>query len=355
MGILDIFRRKRPETRSSGAGYTAQIIGARNAYITGAAGMAELTATVQSCISMWESAFAMADCSAQDLLTRRHMALIARSMALRGEVILHIDGARLVPAFDWEVITRGSEPRAYRLGIPETGGGRSFTALPQEVIHLRTGADLAAPWAGTSPLRRSSLTGDLLYILESALRDIYREAPLGSQIIPLPEGSAEDMDDFRGKFRGKRGASLVIEGLAQSTAAGMNPQLGQRREDLTPDLQRGMTKESLDQARTSIMMAFGVLPAMANQSATGPVIREGQRHLAQWTLQPLAELLAEECSAKLGTAVQIDCMRPLQAFDTGGKARALGAIIKALAEAKEQGIDPAQALALVDWRDTQKG
>ncbi|MCC5966501.1 MAG: phage portal protein [Natronohydrobacter sp.] len=353
MGLMDFFRRKPPETRSSGAGYTAQVIQARNAFISGASGMAELTATVQGCVSMWESAFAMADCSVQDLLTRRHMALIARSIALRGEVIFHIDGARLVPAFDWEVITRGSEPRAYRLGIPETGGGRSFTALPQEVIHLRTGADLAAPWAGTSPLRRSSLTGDLLQTLESALRDIYQTAPLGSQIIPLPEGSAEDMGELRGQFVGKRGASLVIEGTAQATAAGMNPQLGQKREDLTPDLQRGMMKESLDQARASILLAYGVLPAMANSAATGPVIREGQRHLAQWTLQPLAELLAEECSAKLGMSVQIDCMRPLQAFDTGGKARALGAIIKALAEAKEQGIDPAQALALVDWKGTK--
>lgn len=353
MGILDLFRRKPPETRSSGAGYTAQVIQARNAFISGAAGMAELTATVQGCISLWESAFAMADCSAQDLLTRRHMALIGRSMALRGEIIFLIDGARLVPAFDWEVTSRGGDPRAYRLGIPDTGGGRFVTALPGEVIHLRTGADLAAPWAGTSPLRRSSLTGDLLHTLESALRDIYQTAPLGSQIIPLPEGSAEDMSALRGQFAGKRGASLVIEGVAQATAAGMNPQLGQKREDLTPDLSRAMTRETLDQARASILLAFGVLPAMANPAATGPVIREGQRHLAQWTIQPLAELLAEEATAKLGQPVQVDCMRPLQAFDTGGKARALSAIIKALAEAKAEGIDPAQALALVDWKGTQ--
>ncbi|MDD7970213.1 phage portal protein [Roseinatronobacter alkalisoli] len=353
MGILDIFRRKPAETRSSGAGYTAQVIQARHAAISGAGGMAELTATAQGCISLWEGAFSMADCSAPDLLTRRHMALIARSMALRGEVILWMDGARLVPAFDWEILTKNSEPRAYRLGIPETGGGRSFTALPGEVIHLRTGADLTAPWSGTSPLRRSSLTSDLMHTLESALLDVYRNAPLGSQVLPVPEGSAEDMAEMRASFRGRRGQTMVFEGVAQSTAAGMNPQLGQKREDLSPDLQRAMTRESLEQARSAILMAFGVLPAMANASATGPVIREAQRHLAQWTLQPLAELLAEEATAKLGAPVQIDLMRPLQAFDTGGKARALGAIIKALAEAKEQGIDPAQALALVDWKGTQ--
>lgn len=353
MGILDLFKRKPPETRSSGAGYTAQVIQARHAAISGASGLAELTGAVQSCVSLWEAGFAMADCSIPDLLTRRHLALIGRSMALRGEVILHIDGARLVPAFDWSVTTRGGEPRAYRLGMAETGGGRYVVALPQEVIHLRAGADLAAPWAGTSPLRRSSLTADLLHTLETALRDVYRMAPLGSQIIPVPEGSAEDMAELRTSFAGKRGASLVIEGVAQATAAGMNPQLGQKREDLTPDLSRSMSRENLDQARASIMLAYGVLPAFANAAATGPIIREGQRHLAVWTLQPLAELLAEECSAKLGAKVQIDLMRPLQAFDTGGRARALGAIIAALAEAKAQGIDPAQALALVDWQKAQ--
>ena len=352
MGIWDIFRRKPPETRSSGAGYTAQIAQARHAFIVGTSGVAELTATVQSCVSNWEYAFAMADCSAPDLLTRRHMALIGRSMALRGEVVFLIEDNRLVPAFDWEVTTRGSDPRAYRLGIPETGGGRSVTALPGEVIHLRTGADLVAPWAGTSPLRRASLTGDLLATLETALRDVYQTAPLGSQVLPVPDGSSEDMAELRASFRGRRGSTMVIEGTAQATAAGMNPQLGQRREDLTPDLSRAMTRETLDQARASIMLAYGVLPVLTNPSAQGPAVRESQRHIAQWTLQPLAELLAEECSAKLGAPVQIDCMRPLQAFDTGGKARALGAIIKAMAEAKEQGIDPAQALALVDWQGT---
>jgi hypothetical protein len=353
MGFLDLFRRKPVETRSSGTGYTAQVIQARNAFVTGAGGVAELTATVQTCVSLWEGGFTAADCSIPALLTRRHMALIARAMALRGECVLWIDGDKIVPAFEWSVTTRGGDPRAYRLGIPESGGARSFTALPGEVIHLRTGCDTVAPWAGTSPLRRSSLTGDLLHTLESALVDIYRNAPLGSQIVPVPEGSADDMAALRDSFKGRRGATMTIEGVATATQAGMNPQLGQKREELTPDLSRAMTRESLEQARASVSMAFGVLPAMFNGAVTGPVIREAQRHLAQWTLQPLAELLAEECSAKLGQPVQIDCMRPLQAFDTGGKARALGAIIKALAEAKEQGIDPAQALALVDWKNTQ--
>lgn len=66
-------------------------------------------------------------------------------------------------------------------------------------------------------------------------------------------------------------------------------------------------------------------------------------------LQPIAATMTEECTAKLGGSVSLDCMRPLQAFDAGGRARALGAIVQTLALAKEAGVDPDQALKLVDW------
>jgi hypothetical protein len=84
------------------------------------------------------------------------------------------------------------------------------------------------------------------------------------------------------------------------------------------------------------------------------MVREAQRHLAGWTLQPIAALLAEEASAKLGGAVSIDLMRPTQSFDAGGRARALKSIIETMALAKESQIAPADidtALKLVDWGD----
>ncbi|MGC9448572.1 phage portal protein [Cereibacter johrii] len=342
------------EKRAHGTGYSAQVMAARESYITGAQGIGELTATVQSCVSLWEGCFALADVQGTELLDRRTMALIARSVALRGESVLLITGQGLVPATDWDLSTRNGIPRAYRLSMSETGGGRSETALAAEVIHLRIGADVVAPWSGNSPLRRAPLSGSLLYEVETALRDVYRDAPLGSQIIPLPEGSAEDMDTMRAMFRGRRGSSLVIEGVAQATAAGMNPNIGQKPDQLSPDLSRSMTAETLAAARQAVLMAYGVLPALHNQAATGPVIREAQRHLAGWTLQPVAMLLAEEASVKLGAEVTIDTMRPTQAYDVGGRARALSVIIGAMAEAKAAGLTPGEfnfAATLTNWGD----
>ncbi len=42
-------------------------------------------------------------------------------------------------------------------------------------------------------------------------------------------------------------------------------------------------------------------------------------------------------------------MRPLQAYDADGRARPNTALVKALAQAKQAGVDP--ALDLVDWKD----
>ena len=112
-----------------------------------------------------------------------------------------------------------------------------------------------------------------------------------------------------------------------------------------------MTKESLSGAKASIETVFGVLPGLSNPATTGPMVREAQRHLAQWMLQPIARMIAQEATEKLGGDVQLDVMRPLQAFDTGGRARALAAVVQTLALAKENGIDTDKAMQLVDWSE----
>jgi len=345
MGILSLFKRAAPpapETRSaSTAGFTAAVMAARESYISGVSGIAELTATVQSCVTLWESAFSLADVKGTDLLDRRTMALIGRSLALRGELVFLIRN-RLVACADWDISTRDGIPRAYRVSVSDASGPRTETALAAEVLHVRIGADLVTPWAGRAPLHRAPLSASLLQEVETALRDVYRDAPMGSQIIPLPEGSADDMATMRAAFRGRRGSSLVIEGVSQATAAGMNPNLGKSPDQLSPDLSKSMTAESLGAAREAVSMAFGVLPGLLNRATTGPMVRESQRHLAGWVLQPMAELVAEEASAKLGAPVMIDVGRPLQAFDAGGRARALAQIIEAMGRAKELGLSPDQ-------------
>jgi hypothetical protein len=278
------------------------------------------------------------------------LAMAGRMLALRGEALFLIRD-RLIPITEYSLRTQDGFPTAYRVTIPEVGGGRTQTALAAEVIHVRIASDPAAPYCGQAPLRRAQITASMLNAVETALEDVFLDAPLGSQIVPMPESAANNVDELRRSFRGRRGQVLVVEGVPQAVAAGMHPDHGKKPDHLSPDLSRSMTKETMEAARGAILMAFGILPGMVDPNTTGPLIREGQRHLAQWTLQPVAALMAEEFSAKLGVDITMDVMRPLQAFDAGGRARAASQIIDALAAAQEAGVDPAQALRLVDWAE----
>jgi len=345
------FKRKEPaiEHRSSGTGYTTQVMQARADYISGVDGVAELTGTVQGCVSLWEGGLSLADVDGTDMLTPRVLALAARALAMRGEAVFVISDTGLLPCSDWDLTTRFSKPVAYRVGIPDTGGGTTQTVLAAEVLHLRIGADMGMPYVGTSPLRRARLTAGLLQMMESALSEVYANAPLGSSVIPFPEAPDQDMSDLARGFRGFRGKVLVRESVNVTAAGGPAPQTDLKPSDVSPDLSRAMTKETLSAARSSIEMVFGVLPGLSNISTTGPMVREAQRHLAQWALMPIAAMIGQEASEKLGQPVTLDVMRPLQAFDAGGRARALGAIVQTLALAKEAGVDPSEALKMVDW------
>jgi phage portal protein BeeE len=343
------FKRKTETRSATNTGYTSQMIQARTAYITGTDGRAELTSTVQAAVSLWENGLSVADVEGTDLLSKRTLGITGRMLALRGEALFYVADEALIPVSDWDLSTRLSRPSAYRLTLPEIGGARTVTALAAEVLHFRIGVDALQPWFGTAPLKRASLSADLLEVIERGLVEVYGDAPLGSSIVPMPESKEVDLADIARGFRGSRGRVLVRESVQVQAAGGPAPAQDWKANDLTPDLSKAQMDRTLDQAREQINAAFGILPALNNQATTGPMVREAQRHLAQWTLQPIAEGIAEECTDKLGAAVALDVMRPLQAFDAGGRARAAMGVIQALAAAKEAGVDPAPALKLVDW------
>jgi phage portal protein BeeE len=356
MGLLDVFRRfgvaddNAKETRSS-TGYTAQLIGARHAYNSGVSGIGELTATVQACVALWEGGLSLADVQGTDMLSRHALAVAARSLALRGEAVFLI-GDELIPAVDWELSTRGGRPRAYRLTLPEVGGGVTETALAAEVLHFRIAPDPAQPWTGQAPLRRASLTAGLLQAIEASLSEVYSNAPIGSQVVPFPESQDADLQTLGAEFRGKRGRVLVRESVNVSAAGGPVPAQDWKPQNVTPDIGGMQPDAMLRAARGAICNVFGVLPSLMIDEAQGPQTREAQRHLAQWTLQPMATLMAEEATTKLGTAVELDVLRPVQAYDAGGRARAAATVIEAMAAAKAAGLEPDRvdaAMKLVNW------
>jgi phage portal protein BeeE len=351
MGILSYFRRSAPavEQRSAGTGFTAEVMRFREAYIAGRTGLGELTGTVSSCVSLWQNSLSLSEVRGTDLLGPCELALIGRSLAVRGEFVALIDGDQLVPASDWDVRTRNSKPVAYRLSVPEAGGGRTETALAGEVIHLRINVDPAAPWLGVSPLRTASLSAGMLHSVETALSEAFADMPFASMVVPMPEAPETDNTNLQRSFKGRRGQVLLRESVVVSAAGGPAPTVDWRPSDLTPNLEKALPVETLTAARESVAMAYGVLPALLSNATTGPLVREAQRHLVQFTLQPVANLIAAECSEKLGGSIALDALSGTQAFDTGATARSFQMLVQGLAMAKESGVDAKAALAMLDW------
>ena len=342
------------EKRSAMSGYTSMLLSMRESYLSGRSGLGELTSTVQGCVDLWQSGLGIAKVTGTDMLGRREMAIVGRSLATRGESLWLIRGDKLIPAADWDIATKDSEPRAYRLSVSESGGGTSTVALAGEVLHFRIGVDSVAPWAGSSPLRRSSLTASLLHAIETALAETWDGMPFGSQIVPFPESSDVDMQALGRDFRGKRGKVMLRESVNVTAAGGPAPAADWRPQDVTPGLEKAVPVQSLDAARNGICFAYGILPAMLNPQTTGQLVREGQRHLAQFVLQPIGEAIAEEATAKLGGNVAVDVITPLGAYDQGANARAFATLIEGLAKAKEAGLSDAAitaAFARLDWEN----
>lgn len=349
------FKKKEPESeiRSSGTGYTGQVMAARADYIGGIDGVAELTGTVQGCVSLWEGGLSLADVESTDLLTPFHLALSARALALRGEAVFVIRDDGLLPCSDWDLSTRLSKPTAYRLPRGHSGCGRRALydcpcwrgAAPAD----RVGHGATLHRHGTVAARTSH--GGLAAHAGNRPGGGLRKRTAWTSIVPFPESLETDMEDLARGFRGTRGRVLIRESVNVQAAGSPAPAQDWNASDVTPDLSKSMTRETWAAARSGIEMAFGVLPGLSNMATTGPMVREAQRHLAQWALMPIAAMIGQEASDKLGSTVTLDVMRPLQAFDAGGRARTVTALIKALAEAKEAGIDPAPALNLVDWKE----
>jgi hypothetical protein len=192
MAWWQFWKRDKIEKRVSASGFTAEVISMREAFVSGRRGLAELTATAQPCISLWENGLALADVTGTDLLDRRTLAMLGRSLALRGEALFLIREDGLIPCSDWDLRTNNGRPAAYRLSISEAAGGTTQTALAAEVVHVRIDADVVTPWLGQAPLKRASLTAGMLHAVESALAETFENCALGSLIVPMPEQAEQD-------------------------------------------------------------------------------------------------------------------------------------------------------------------
>ena len=338
--MFDWFRRQKVEQRST-EGYTALALLARSEAITDAG--ADLSGVVAGCVNLWANGLSMAETDSE-WLTPEVLASMGRQLATEGNSVWHVTPMGLVPVSEYDLTTSEGKPKGYRLTIPDIRGSYQVTALAGEVLHLRIGADMRSPWQGVAPLRRAQISAGLLNATEVALAETFRDAPIGSKVLGMPEASAGANTKLAQSFKGKHGRVLVRDSSTVYAGSQGAPD-DWRPADLTPNLRDSMAVESLKTARDAVLHVYGVLPALMNDQAAGPVVREAQRHLATWTLAPIAKLIAHELQAKTGERAVVDVFTGLSAFDIGGAARAMATIVSALSEAKREGLDAEQVAA----------
>ncbi|NJO37687.1 MAG: phage portal protein [Rhizobiales bacterium] len=344
------FRRKPAVEIRQGQGFTAEIMSARAAFFSGSRGVAEATATVELCVSLWERAFQAADPPDRwrSLLSPAKLGMIGRALATRGQFVALIDNSgpdlRLVPATDWDVSTRQGEPICYRLSISETGGRYQATALAGEVVDIKINAEVTTPWHGRSPLRKARLTADTLAAIEAGLGEVMAGS-WGVQIIPASEMKQDQLDRLEEKIQSKRGRVALVESM-RSRAAGMTPPQGDwTPQQVTPDLRGLELGAHWEAIRSTILASFGIPPILFSAMAQSAALREGQRHAVLWSLNPISNVAAAELALKLDDPeLKLDLITPLAAADSAGRARAVGVLVG-------NGMPLADALKLVGWGD----
>ena len=303
-------------------GYADLILAGLEATVEGSTANVLQTAALETAAGIWARALAASTVTGTDALTRRVRHLIGRELIRAGEVVLVIevvDGlVQLVPAASFEVLA-GWE---YRVEVIAPPGGSISSIVPSDgVLHPMWAVDPREAWRGISPMGAASLGGKLAAQVESKL--IEEASTPTAHILPVPaDGGATNLTQLRTDIGGAKGKAV----LAESTHAGWNDgKPSGTREDWKaqrlgpeiPDGLRALYGDILDR----VLGACGIPAALAAADADGTAQREAYRRFVMSAVEPVAEVIAEEASAKLDAEVGFDFAQ-LHAHDIQGRASA---------------------------------
>ena len=329
-----------------GASFTDSVVRALLAQAGGGASAdPNATAALEAAVGSYSRAFAIAAVEpltpTTRALTPALLALAARDLIRRGEFVWAIevgrDGVRLLPVGSWDLRGRW-DPATWRYRVDLFGPSGNITRLlpAASVIHGRYSVDPARPWWGVSPLAWASLTGKLHANLEDAIAD--EAAGTRGHLLPVPQGPDSDevnpatgnpvdpLAELRADIASLRGRTVLTE----TTSAGWGEgQLAAPQADWRPQRIGANPPASLATLRTdsamAVLSACGVSSDLfVHGDAAGQ--RESWRRFLHGSVQPLAQLIADELADKLDAPGLRLTFDRLFASDVAGRARAFQSI-----------------------------
>ena len=299
----------------------------------------ETLAALEIAASYVGRAFASAVVSGPEaarFLTREAMAMIGRSLVLRGELVMLPEGSALVPASTFD-IRGGPNDWAYRCDFAGPSSSVSRFLPAQSVLHFRINADPSQPWKGQAAHSLATATAATAANAEASATGeariaISRLIPVASTLTP---GQRDDTTTTLADEL-KRGGYFAL------SLIGARPGAGERMSRLSvkpvqPDPSEGHLALRRS-AALELIEAAGVPAVLADPRAEAQGQREGFRRFVHATIEPMARIVEAELTAKAGLPCAL-IFASLFAAHLAGRGRALKQMV-------ESGV------ALVDALDT---
>ncbi len=227
---------------------------------------------------------------------------------------------------------------AYRAEVPQPPGKTASQIYPRAgVLHFTWNCDPLQPWAGISPLGAASYGATLVANVEAKLGE--ESGAPSALFLPVPkDGGDGSLDALRADIRNARGGAVLLEG----TVSGWNDETKGTRNDWRAERLGPMIPEQLRELHGDtlafVLEACGIPAALGTADADGTAQRESYRRWVMASVEPVAELIAEEASEKLDSDVRFD-FRGVWAHDLAGRASAYAKLVTA-------GMDADRAAAL---------
>ena len=181
-------------------------------------------------------------------------------------------------------------------------------------------------WDGRPPWALAKLTAEGLAVIERSLRQD-SSIPTG-QLLPVPDGLGDPAKNgVRNALIKGKGAITPVEttagGFGQGRLAAPRDDYVQRRfGPAIPETSLGMRDSTI----LAILHAYGVSPKVLD--GDGNAMRESRRALYLDTILPLAAVVSQELSEKLGSNISLD-FNPSQYRDFQRLSRSLKTFIDA--------------------------
>ena len=304
-------------------------------------------AAVETAAGLWGRALSTAKVPAGVPAGPRLLNEMGRDLAIKGEAVYLLDvdfdgRLRLRRARSTDV-WGDDEPSTwhYRLTLQGPRTTRTVVAPAGRVVHVRYATEAHSPQRGIPPIQYAHLTGKLIRNLETAIGD--EAGGTVANLIALPAGHSNPTK-LAARISEAKGKTLLPETTAGGWDMGKD---AAPRKDFVPARLGANPPAALVALRqhveSSILGCFGIAAPLGPEGRTdGTAAREAARRLWSLTVQPLADLIAEELSRVLERPVRLDHSQPAGTADIAARARAVHVLV-------ESGIDKDRAMQIVGW------